>query len=71
MHPCHMTIDWENYTEEDLLAAKKCTGALQFMNNSFMIHRNAVVAKLQKTVGKNSDILQFKHNFIKHHEEKD
>lgn len=67
MHPCHQMVDWNDYTEKDLGAASKCTGALQFMNNSFMRHRNMEVVKLQQTVGKNKDIMQFKHEFINHH----
>lgn len=71
MHPCHMAVDWNDYTEEDLLKAKKCTGALQFMNNSLRIHRNREIAELQKTVGKNENVFQWKSEFINHHKEKE
>lgn len=72
MHPCHLAIkDWENYTKEELLAANKCTGALQFMNNSLRIHRNPKIAALQKTAGKNEKVFQWKSEFIEHHKERD
>jgi len=71
IHPCHMAINWENCTEEDLFAAKKCTGALQFMNNSLQIHRNREVAELQKTVGRNENVFNWKREFINHHKGKD
>lgn len=67
LHPCHLAVDWESHTEQELLEAKKCVGALQFMNNSFMISRSQNIAVLQKEVGKNDEVISFKHNFIKHH----
>lgn len=67
LHPCHLTINWEDYTEEEILEAKTCIGALQFMNNSMMLSHSAKVREMQKQAGKNPDVFQFKHNFINHH----
>lgn len=64
VHPCHLTVDWENNNHDK---SQVCIGALQFMNNSCMMSRNKDVVALQKEVGKNENVLSFKHNFIKHH----
>lgn len=65
LHPCHLSVNWE---EEDFNKSSVCVGALQFMNNSCKLHRNIEIARLQKMVGRNENILSFNHNFIKHHE---
>lgn len=71
IHPCHKAVDYEQSSEEvdeQSINAPRCAGALQFMNNSLMLSKYKEVAQLQKELGKNPDVMQFKHNFIKHHE---
>jgi len=68
IHPCHKTVDWEQASDEEIEESPRCIGALQFMNNSMMQSRFPQVRAMQEQAGKNDEIMQFKHNFIKHHE---
>jgi hypothetical protein len=67
-YPCHSAINWERENvDEQGMKAPRCAGALQFMNNSMMQSRNSEVRELQKPLGKNDEVMQFKHNFIEYH----
>lgn len=69
VHPCHSVIkDWDD--EKQVENARCCTGALQFMNNSLKTSRYKAIAEAQKEVGKNSEVFNWKHEFVAYHSKK-
>lgn len=70
VHPCHLSVDWEDSDIEDIESAPICIGALQFMNNSCKSHRSEYIRRMQRQAGKNTSIISFNHNFIEHHSKK-
>lgn len=69
--PCHLEINWEEedeyVLEGEVETANRCTGALQFMNNSGRMSRNPDILALQNKIGKSQDVIQTVPDFIKHH----
>lgn len=67
VHPCHKSVDWEKDDTCEGPNPPICAGALQFMNNSCKSHRNPIIQKFQREIGKNEEVMSFNHNFIEHH----
>jgi hypothetical protein len=66
-HPCHVRVDWNGATKNDIECAPHCIGELQFMNNSLKLSRYPEFIELQKEVGKNDELFKWESEFIRHH----
>lgn len=73
--PCHMKVKWDEVEKRNLIVNGKdnpCVGALQLCHNSLKFPRGAREEGtpyniLYEKSGKNEQVFQWAHDFIKHH----